>query len=112
MIEQILYQYLSQNLAPPVYTEIPKTPPQKFYAIEKTGGTISNHITSSTVAIKSYGGSLYEAAQMNEALKEAMLYGLITLDSIVRVELNSDYNFTDTQTKQYRYQGVFDIKHY
>ena len=112
MIEQILYQYLSAKLAAPVYTEIPKSAPLAFYSIEKTGGTISNHITSDTVAIKSYAGSLYEAAQMNEKLKEAMLYGLITLNEIVKVELNSDYNFTDTQTKQYRYQAVFDIKHY
>ena len=37
---------------------------------------------------------------------------MINLDEIASVKLNSDYNFTDEETKQYRYQAVFDIKHY
>ena len=49
---------------------------------------------------------------MNEEIKAEMLDGLITLGDIARVELNSDYNFTDTATKTYRYQAVFDITHY
>lgn len=112
MIEKIINDYLNEKMSLPCYTEIPKNPPQAYYAIEKTGGGFSNHISSSTVAIKSYANSLYEAVKMNEELKEVMLYGLITLDEIARVELNSDYNFTDTQTKKYRYQAVFDITHY
>lgn len=112
MIEQILYQFLNERLSLPVYTEIPKTPPQAYYVLEKTGGALSNHISSSTVAIKSVGKSLYDAALMNEELKEVMLYELVTLAEIASVELNSDYNFTDTQTKNYRYQAVFDIVHY
>ena len=38
--------------------------------------------------------------------------GLVTLNEIVSVELNSDYNYTDTTTKEYRYQGVYNITHY
>jgi len=34
------------------------------------------------------------------------------LNEIGKVKLNSDYNFTDTVTKQYRYQAVYDISHY
>ena len=37
---------------------------------------------------------------------------MITLNSISKIKLNSDYNFTDTETKEYRYQAVFDINHY
>lgn len=113
MIEKILRDFLVDYLSAPVYTEIPKSYPSRFYTIEKTGSARDNHINSSTVALKSYSSvSLYDAAEMNEELKEVMLYNLIESPEIIRVELNSDYNFTDSATKQYRYQAVFDIKHY
>lgn len=114
MIEQILYDFLSERLSVPVMTEIPSNPPLSFYLIEKTGGSENNFIKRSTVTIQSYGTSLYNAASLNEILKETILAadGLIMLDSIVSVNLSSDYNFTDTTTKKYRYQAVFDIVHY
>ena len=37
---------------------------------------------------------------------------LITNDEIGRVSLDSDYNFTDTQTKHHRYQAVYQLVHY
>ena len=49
---------------------------------------------------------------MNEEVIDVMLNGLITEGDIAKVDLNTDYNFTDTTTKQYRYQAVFDIVHY
>ncbi len=112
MIEEIVLDFLSESLSAPVYMEVPKVPPSKFYVIEKTSGAQVNHINNSTLAIKSYADSLYNAASMNEELKEVMLNDLITQDSICSVSLNSDYNFTDTSTKTYRYQAVFDIVHY
>lgn len=112
MIEEILKNYLSDSLSAPVYLEIPPNYPSRFFIIEKTGGARVNHINSATVAIKSYGTSLYDAASMNEELKTVMLDNILELPEIARVELNSDYNFTDTTTKKYRYQAVFDIKHY
>lgn len=114
MIELTVYNFLnnSEDIAAPVYMEVPSTHPASYYIVEKTGSSMSNHIYSSTLAIKSYGGSLYEAASLNEILKNVMLNDLLEDDSIASVELNSDYNYTDTTTKQYRYQAVFDIVHY
>ena len=37
---------------------------------------------------------------------------IIELDDISRCELNTDYNYTDTARKKYRYQAVYDIVHY
>lgn len=54
---------------------------------------------------------MYEAAVLNEELKE-VIESMIELDEISKIKLNSDYNFTDTTTKEYRYQAVFDINHY
>lgn len=112
MIEVTILNYLNEKLSTPVYMERPKETPSKFYILEKTGGAQENHINSSTFVIQSYADSLYNAASMNDEVKSVMLDELIELGIIASVRLNSDYNYTDTTTKQYRYQAVFDIVHY
>lgn len=114
MIEKIIYDYLKNldGIPAPAYTEMPETYPGKMYLIEKTGGSRSDQINAANIVIQSYGGSLYEAMTLNEAIKSIMLDGLISLDEIGSVKLNSDYNFTDTNTKRYRYQAVFVVTYY
>lgn len=112
MIEVTILNYLNENLENiTAYMERPSNPPQSYVLIEKTGGGETNHIHHSTIAVKSIAESLYKAALLNEDVKNLMS-DAISLDDIARVELNSDYNFTDTTSKQYRYQAVFDITHY
>lgn len=112
MIEVIVYTFLKNELEDvPVYMEIPEIPPEQFVLIEKTGSGLENHIKSATFAIQSYADSMFEAASLNEVVKEKML-DIIGEKEITKVSLNSDYNFTDTATKKYRYQAVFDLKHY
>ena len=115
MIEDTVREFLSSKMTAPVWMEIPKNPPKKMIIIEKTGSSQTNFIKTATFAMQSYAPSLYEAAQLNEQVKEWMLdgvYGAITLSVIARITLDSDYNYTDTTSKRYRYQAVFDIKHY
>ena len=113
MIEQTIFNYLNAHATFPAYMEIPEgggTPP--FVVIEKTGGSeIEHHIGTATLAIRSYGATLLEAAQTNELVK-GLMASAIELTDVARCRLNSDYNFTDTTKKQYRYQAVFDIIHY
>jgi hypothetical protein len=112
MIEVTILNYLNENLENiTAYMERPANPPKSYVLIEKTGGGEENHIRHSTIAVKSIAESLYKAALLNEEVKDLMS-SAISLDDIAKVELNSDYNFTDTSTKQYRYQAVFDITHY
>ena len=61
--------------------------------------------------MQSYGGSLYDAARLNHTVKAAMRDTVI-LDDVISCKLNSDYNYTDEETKRYRYQAVFDIRFY
>lgn len=112
MIEKVLLDYLNNNL-PGIraYMERPKNAPAKYVLIEKTGSGKEDHICSATFAFKSYADTLFEAASLNETVKE-IVENSIELDEITRVRLNSDYNYTDTTEKKYRYQAVFDIKHY
>lgn len=112
MIETIILDYLNENLDDiTVYMERPSTEPSTYVLMEKTGSGGDNYIKRSTLTIQSIAETLYEAALLNEDIKDLMVDAII-LDDVTKVELNSDYNFTDSTTKQYRYQAVFDITHY
>ncbi len=113
MIEKIIYDYLGVRAPFPVFMEIPAggaTPP--YAVIQKTGsGMVDGIVSSATLAIQSFGATLYEAAQTNELVK-ALMARAIELPEIARCRCSSDYNFTDTTKREYRYQAVFEIIHY
>ena len=113
MIELTVFEWLKRNLPGiKVYLEEPKGAGDKFVLVEKTGGTESVGLNSATFAVQAYGGTRYEAAELNEMVKEAM-YKMAESNGIAtKVELNSDYNFTDLNTKRYRFQSVYDITYY
>ena len=108
MIEKTILDYLDDRLDVPVYMERPEGDIGSLVVLEKTGSSVFNHVTSATFAVQSYAASLYDAAILNEDVKNAM-DDLISLAEISSSKLNSDYNFTDTSTKDYRYQAVYDI---
>lgn len=108
MIEKIMLDYLSANLTVPVFMEEPTEDLAAYVLIEKTGSSQTNHIPTATLAFQSYGASLYDAATLNETVKQ-VVNDAIQLDTISSVRLNSDYNFTDTTTKKYRYQALFVV---
>ena len=108
MIEVITLNFLTDYLSVPVYTEHQEEMPDSFVIFVKTSGGKKNHLNQATLAIQSYGPSLAESAMLNEEVKQAV-EKMVELPSISKVELNSDYNFTDTETKRYRYQAVVDF---
>lgn len=110
MIETLLIDYLSEHLEVFVGMEVPEQTTD-YVLIDKTGSSRNNHIITSSFAIQSYGTTLYDAMLLNQEVTEVMS-GLIELNQIIRVELETDYNFTDTETKQYRWQAVYAITHY
>ena len=112
MIEQVTISYFNDVAGlPKAYMMRPEKAPNKYILIEKTGSRVQNHITTSSLAFQSYAPTLLEAAQLNEQVKETV-ESMIELDDIVSVNLNSDYNFTNTADKQPRYQAVFNVTHY
>lgn len=111
MIEEIIKNHLDTELAEQVFLEKPDPDIGNHVVIEKIGSSKNNHLPTAIFAFQSYGISLYEAAKLNERVKSAV-EGLMKLDEIRGVKLNSDYNFADTTTKRHRYQAVFDIKYY
>lgn len=111
MIEKAIKDYLQNHLGVPVRLEDEDNLGKEYILIEKTGSGEADHVKNATLAIQSFSTSLYETALLNERVKEAM-EGIVELDDICRCDLNSDYNYTDTVKKRYRYQAVFDIVHY
>ena len=111
MIEKVVLDYLQSKLDVNCYMEVPNNNDTNFVVIEKTGSTDEDGVWGATIAIQSYGKTLFEAASLNEDVKEAMI-DITELVEISDCDLNSDYNFTNTQSKQYRYQAVFNLIHY
>lgn len=111
MIEQTIIDFLSRNLSDEVMLMRRETVPDRYYVIEKTGSSVENHIYASTIAVQSYGKTLQEAATMSDQVIRLMLDSLVELPEIFGVDLNAEYNYTDTATKTPRYQAVFDVSH-
>ena len=111
MIETVIKDFLDGHLSVPSFLEHQEDMPERYVLFEKLGSSKSNYLTSATFAFQSYAESMFEAAKLNEEVKVAV-ENLITLNEIGGISLNSDYNYTDSQTKQYRYQAVFDIKYF
>lgn len=112
MIEKTILEYLNARLDVPAYMEVPaKRIPASYVIIEKTGSSKNDYLYTSMMTFKSCAPSLYRAAELNEAVKAAM-DDAVTLPEVTRSQLNSDYNYTNTATKTYRYQAVYDIWHY
>lgn len=111
MIEKIVLDFLTLRLTVPVRMEVPADPLKRFVVIKKADSNRENLINTTMVIAQSYAETLLEAAKLNELVKAAM-DDLTDLDEICSSRLNSDYNFTDTASKRYRYQAVFDITHY
>ena len=110
MIETQLVNYLAETLGIFVGME-PQTELTNYVIVDKTGSSRSNRIITTSVAIQSYGASLYDALLLSKQV-EAAMQGFLQQPNVARVELETDYNFTDTTTKQYRWQAVYQITHY
>lgn len=111
MIEKLIREYLKSKLKIPAYLEEPVDKPAEYLLVIKTGSSRKNLIPSAMISVRSYSTSLSRAIDLNELVKAAM-YESVSLPEITKVQLNSDYNYSDTETKRYRYQAVFDVTHY
>lgn len=108
IIEEVIRKYLDDELDVNVYTELPSDRPVTYVSIEKTGSSVSNRLHTATLAVQSVAASLYEAAKLNEVVKSAM-DGAVSLNGLSQVVCQTDYNFTNTKTKERRYQAVYEI---
>lgn len=114
MIETIVREYLIRSdiekIGKNVFLETPEDAPQEYIVIEKTASGDADRIESAMIAVQSISKKrLLNAASINEAVKECMKAFAEESNEIYSCRLNSDYNFTNTSTKEYRYQAVFNL---
>ena len=112
MIEKTILDYLNaSSLTVTAYAQRPANEPVSYVIIEKTGSTRVNRVDTATIAVQSIAPTLYGAAVLNEEVK-AIMDDLAEEADVGSVKLVSDYNFTNTAAKRYRYQAVYNITHY
>lgn len=108
MIEITLMNYLTSKLSCDVKTETPIDPPSEFVRIEVIGGSVTDWIRSSTIAIQSNADTLSKASHLNEDVIDAMLH-IAESEEVYECNLQSSYNYTNQQEKKYRYQAIFNV---
>lgn len=72
MIELIVKEYLEKKMKVPILLEHKKDEPKRFVIFEKIGSSKKNYTHSAIFAFQSYAESMYEAAKLNEDLKEML----------------------------------------
>lgn len=110
MIEKIVRDYFDRVLSVPALMEEHQEMPKEYVIIEKTADS-GKFIGHATFAIQSYADTRYEAACLSSNVVGA-LDGLLEDENICSVELDGEYDWTDTGRKKYRYQAVVSVCYY
>jgi len=111
-IEQLIVKHLNDTLSVPAYGEVPHDPQVSSYCtVERTGGGVTDRLRTAMITIDIYGPSMVAVQNLNEEVLAAM-DRLVEHNMVASCRLNSNYNDTDTTTKEYRYGALFDIVHY
>lgn len=110
-IEEIVIRYLTGKgiAGGHVYAEVPETPPASYVLIQRSSGSISNQIRQLGLYTESRSRrSKLEAAQLHEEVIAAMRI-IRDFTPLFRCDLNAEYDAAQTQTKEYRYQALWEI---
>lgn len=112
-IEQLVQRTLAKETGYPAFLEEPPAPrPPRYYLAARLGRGGENHISRARLALQSYAPSLAGAMALNRAAYDVMKTALLGDPAVSRVSLVSDYDFTDTATKRYRWQAIYEITYY
>lgn len=118
-IEEIIINYLVyegiSGIGNHIYAEKPVDPDDAYILIRRTGGSEENFIRSYLIITevcvkrneesgltKLYAADIFEVllGKMRDIADSTALYGC---------HKNSDYDATDTESKEYRYQALWEI---
>ena len=112
MIEDYTLRYLSAQLdGVPGAIGQPSPLPPTCFAIKKTDAETANLIPTDTLSLYAYAPSEYEAAQLNERIKQAM-QTMTDQDAICNVAFYTDFSVVDTVYKFPRYQSIYNVTYY
>ncbi len=111
MIEEIVIRYLAGKgiAGGNVYAEVPLNPPVAYVLIQRSSGTITNQLRHLGLYTESRcRRSKLEAARLHEDVIAAMR-NIRDETELFRCDLNAEYDAAMTQTKEYRYQALWEI---
>lgn len=110
MFETIVKEYLDTAFAEsgiPVYLEIPNDLPEKFIVFQRMDIGKENHIDAITLEFSAYADSKYDAALLDESLREAMDELHNTTD--ITCHLGGGNDNQDSVLKKYRFRSYFNL---
>lgn len=111
LIEDFLRARLADLLDVPVGLQEPQPPAQRYVVLQKTGSRCVNYLHSASFAVQSCAPTKAGAAELNEQAKAALLR-LLELDNISKVDIETDYDFTDPARKVARWQALVRLTYY
>ena len=111
MVDVDILNRLNALLSLNVYMEKPKDAPEEFYVIQFVKGGNQHGLAEMSIIAQSYGKTMYRACDMNKDM-EAALESLISEEYIRDISRNGSYPYNKPDTKQYRYQCLFDVSYY
>ena len=113
MIEETILEALETATGVNAYMEIPEEDENSFIVVQRTGGEQrGSQRRTAVIAVQSYAKTLYEAASLNEQVLNTMQKLQYQDNEITTCQLNSNYNYTDPETRRRRYQAVFDLVYF
>lgn len=110
-IEEIVINYLIaqdiDGVGLNVYAEKPVDPPERYITVRRTGGASENRIRNNTLVTEVVSRkSLLDAAEIHEQVLSLMEEARDHTD-LYSCTLNSDYNATRPDSKEYAYQALW-----
>lgn len=113
IIEKLIIEYLKGEDLPGiganVYAETPVDPPENYVLIRRTGGSAANYLRDYTIYTETISRTdKLTAATNHESVIEAM-QRMPDTENVFRCRLNSDYDATRAEKKDYRFQALWQI---
>lgn len=108
MIEVTVKEFLETALEGiPVYLETPNPLPEKFIVFQLIDRGIDNRINEVTLEFRSFADSKYDAALLDEALREAM--DTMSEGTDITCHLGGGNDDQDATLKKYRYRCYYNL---
>lgn len=107
----VLIPYLSETLGCEIFAEVPKSYPERFVTLERTGGSAEVYglIDRPTLAMQCWAKTNHEAFTLASAVDAAMMQAPWHITNLMSAERNSLYNFPDPDSRMSRYQGIYEL---
>jgi len=107
LIEEIIKKYLDDELSVDAFLEVPDSIPTSFVVFHVIDRGKSDQINMATVEFMSYAETKYDAASLDEEIRELMEEIDDHPDVACRFGGGNDTN--DTTLKRYRYRCYFNF---